>query len=357
MNQKSSLREDPNFVSWALTANTCLHVHPPAGNGLYSFLAEIPGLRSGISIDESTGISLGNKKIAEEYRSRREAELLEESIHGKRAVATFSQASLSYIEAGGETRFLEPILKHFGTMKLASIGQHELDTGARRLYPTQSNASLRRQFYAPVIAILNHASQRGWYTYRKFERPELPPPRVRWINYDQASALIDECATHLKPLVIFLLYTGARIGEALWLDWHHVDLDRKHVEFIDTKNGTSRGVPLHPRVVTALHGLSTRWGYVFTKQDSTPYRLLTDNPEDTSAGQRIATGFGNAVRRAGLTDFHPHDCRHTWATWHYQANRDLGALQKLGGWKTLAMVLRYAHTNVAELDQTIERIK
>ncbi len=45
-----------------------------------------------------------------------------------------------------------------------------------------------------------------------------------------------------------------------------------------------------------------------------------------------------ACRRAGIDDFRVHDCRHTWATWLYQANRDLAALQALGGWKTVSMV-------------------
>jgi hypothetical protein len=33
-----------------------------------------------------------------------------------------------------------------------------------------------------------------------------------------ADRLIEACSEHLRPLVIFLLYTGVRIGEALWLD-------------------------------------------------------------------------------------------------------------------------------------------
>jgi hypothetical protein len=36
--------------------------------------------------------------------------------------------------------------------------------------------------------------------------------------------------------------------------------------------------------------------------------------------------------------------------------RDLGALQKLGGWKSVRMVLRYAHVNVGELAHTIDRL-
>ena len=53
--------------------------------------------------------------------------------------------------------------------------------------------------------------------------------------------------------------------------------------------------------------------------------------------------------------FIPHGCRHTWATWHYAANRDLTALMRLGGWKSVQMVLRYAHVNVGELRHTIDR--
>jgi integrase len=51
----------------------------------------------------------------------------------------------------------------------------------------------------------------------------------------------------------------------------------------------------------------------------------------------------------GTADLSPHDCRHTWATWHYAANRDIIALMKLGGWKWGKMVLRYAHVNVSHL--------
>ena len=40
----------------------------------------------------------------------------------------------------------------------------------------------------------------------------------------------------------------------------------------------------------------------------------------------------------------------------YAANRDLGALMKLGGWKSERMVLRYAHVNVGELAASIEAL-
>jgi len=177
---------------------------------------------------------------------------------------------------------------------------------------------------------------------------------VRALKIAEANRLIEACSDHLQPLAIFLLYTGARVGEALWLDWREVDLDRRHVVLVDTKNDDRRGVPLHPRVIAALANLPHREGEVFRRPDGKPYAPLDDG--ETSAGGRIKTAFRGAVRRARLTDFHPHDCRHTWATWHYVQHRDLNALMALGGWKTPAMVFRYAHANVDQFQASIDAL-
>jgi integrase len=40
---------------------------------------------------------------------------------------------------------------------------------------------------------------------------------------------------HMRPLVMFMLYTGARVGETLWLEWRCIDLNRAHVQFEKTK--------------------------------------------------------------------------------------------------------------------------
>jgi len=309
----------------------------------------------GRRIEESTGTL--EKKDAEEIRAKRESELLTEAVYGRRATATFSQAALSYLEGGGSKRFLDPVIEHFGTTPLAQIDQDAIDRGARKIYPNASSATRNRQFYTPASAVMTHAARRGWCARLMLERPPPSKERVRWLTLEEADRLIEKCSTHFRPLVIFLLYTGARAGEALWLDWRHVDLAKRHVSFPKTKNGEARGVPLRPRVVVALANLKHREGEVFRRPDGEAYeRPEADDDDDTSAGSRISTAFAGACRRGKITDFHPHDCRHTWATWHYAGNRDVGALQKLGGWKSVRMVMRYAHVNVDELRHTIERL-
>jgi len=313
------------------------------------------GTINGVRYEESTGTA--DRKIAEGYRLKREQEIHSEAIHGKAAKATFADAAKHYTENGGSERFLSPALEHFGKMPLRSIGQAQLDAAAAKLYPGRKGSTLNRQVYAPVSAVLHHAARLGWCQPPAIRRAKVPPARVRWLTKDEADKLLAATNPTLRRLVLFLLYTGARVGEAMWLDWADVDLHRRRVMFTNTKNGTSRGVPLHSRVVEALAAIEHRHGPVFLTPKGNPYcQPKADQDADVSAGTRIKSAFRAACKRAGIVDFHPHDCRHTWATWHYMANRDIGALMRLGGWKTMSMAMRYAHTNVDELSGTIDAL-
>ena len=315
----------------------------------------IRGTIAGVRIEESTGTD--RRGLAEEYRAKREAEIYRAQLYGGRTEKTFADAVVSYVEArdGNVPRFLDKVFSYFDRTPLCKIDLEAIVTGAAKTYPKASAPTRNRQFFTPTVAVLKHAATLGWCNVPIIARPKASEGVVRWLTHDEADRLISACAPHLRALVIFLLYTGARAGEALWLDWHDVDLDRAHVAFVRTKTKYPRGVPLHERVVAALANLKHRDGAVFRRPDGKPYAPVKGK-EDTSAGTRFATGFKAACRRAGIADFRVHDCRHTWATWHYQQNRDLTALMHLGGWRSEKMVLRYAHQNVEEFASSISRI-
>jgi integrase len=303
------------------------------------------GTIRGVSVRESTGVA--DRKAAEAIRARREWEIIQRSVFGAEATATFVAAAVSYLEAGGERTYLKPIIARIGSMSLAKIDQAVIEKTARALFPNASPATLNRQAFTPIAAVLNHAAKRGLCARRLVERPAQPKGRVRCLAFEEAERLLDACSPHLRPLVMFLLGTGARMSEAIYLDWREVDLASAHVTFLNTKNGEARGVPLHTRLVSELRSLRHRQGRVFRTNAGLPY------VEKDSGGGQVKTAFHGACRRAGIEDFCPHDCRHTWATWHYAANRDLVALMKLGGWKSERMVLRYAHVNVSQLAPSI----
>ena len=300
-----------------------------------------------------------DREIADAIRIKREAELLERSVHGAAATVSFLEAAVLYLEAGGERRYLKPLIDFFGSMKLAQIDQAAIDRAARVLKPDAKPATVNRQIYAPMAAVLHFATERKLCEYVKIKRLKESKGRARWLQPNEAERLITACSPHMVPLVTFLFYTGARLSEALYLDWREVDLARRRVVFLDTKNGEDRGVPLHPRVFEALANLPHREGRVFLR----PGRKVGRNRREMvpyarreGGGGQIDTGFKAACRRAGITDFHPHDCRHTWATWLYRETRDLRQLMEIGGWKSIKMVERYTHVNPDHLRSAIDAL-
>lgn len=314
-------------------------------NGVWYVRGSVRGVR----VHQSTGIR--DRAKAEEIRIKIEADTLERSIHGDAVSRTFAEAALSYGKDGGEVAHLDRLIKHFGRMAVGSIGDAELKSAASKLFAGKSPATINRQLYTPTVAVLNHAAKLGWRSRPVVERPRQPKGRVRWITPEEADRLVGASSPHLRPLVIFLFATGARLSEALYLDWHDVDLSRAHVVFRDTKNGEDRGVPLHPRAVAALANQPIKVGAVFRTRNRQPYA-----DRHGEGGGQVKTAWRGMCRRAGVENFTPHDCRHTWATWHYAANRDLLTLMQLGGWKSLAMVERYAHVNSAHLAPSIKRM-
>jgi integrase len=291
-----------------------------------------------VAVEQSLGT--GDRKEAEVLLAKIQKDIFERQTCGPvRTSEEFAAAALRYMETGGERRFIAPLLLHFGEISVDQIDQQAIDRAASALYPNGSAGTRNRQVYTPVSAILKFAG-----VTRDVRRLKAPPGRIRWLAEDEAQRLIAACSPHLRPLMMFLLFTGARLGEALWLNWRCVDLARGHVSFPKTKNGHPRGVPLHRDLVTELASLPHRDGEVFRRPDTKPYARPRGD-DDISAGSKIKTAFRGAAKRAGLTNFRPHDCRHTWATWHFAKHHDLIALQNLGGWRTLSMVTRYAHAN------------
>jgi integrase len=330
------------------------------------------------SIFETSGTP--DRRQAEIIRTKREAELFDQAVFGKRAVVTFEHAALSYLEfeerAARTKVFVKKLVGHFKQTRLAKIGQDEADDAARKICGTDSAPSTkRRAVYGPLNAILMHAHHRKWCDAPKFAMPSPPKGRTRWLTPDEASRLINaasENALHLRPLLMFYLCTGARASEALDLLWDDVDLAAEVAVFRDTKNGSERPASLNSAAIIALANLGNGKGIVFRRDDGKPY--ADKNREE---GGQFKTAFKTACRIAGLSKAEaagqgyrdgpyskvhwrptltPHDLRHTWATWFYAITKDFMLLKTEGGWDSIRSVERYAHLMPSELVGEIRQV-
>lgn len=322
------------------------------------------GTVRGHRIFETTGTA--EKDLAEALRSKRETQLFEEAIIGKRVAVSFRRAALSYLEFEDRNERIEDdiqrLVEHFGDTTLSKIDQMAADGAVRAMLQRDAApATKRRAVYAPLTTVLNHAHRRGWCERPGFELPSLPRGKTRWLTPAEALALLAGAAGHLEPILHFILCTGARVSEALGLDWVDVDLPAAKVIFRDTKNGDDRVAALCEAAMVTLANMPGeevapgQWvkrGKVFRRDDGKPYA-----DHEKLYGGQIKTGFRGALKRAGIkTPTRPHDLRHTFATWFYALSKDPMLLKVEGGWRSLQMVERYAHLMGSEMVPEISRL-
>lgn len=172
--------------------------------------------------------------------------------------------------------------------------------------PKAAPATLNRHIYTPIAAVLHHAARKRWCDKPVIARPREPRGRIRHITHEEADRLILAAAPHLRPLVVFLLSTGARLSEALYLEWREVDLEAAHVVFTDTKNGEARGVPLPSPAIAALSALPHRSGAVFRRALPRRTRKGKERPlgdayeHRAGGGGQIKTAWAGMLKRAGI---------------------------------------------------------
>lgn len=88
---------------------------------------------------------------------------------------------------------------------------------------------------------------------RRRERRLLPREEARLLAYCDAEGHV-----LLKAFVVLAIETAMRRGEIANLNWQDINLDSRLAYLHETKNGTSRTMPLSTRAVSALLSLSRK---------------------------------------------------------------------------------------------------
>jgi len=323
----------------------------------------IRGTLRGIHIDETTGVA--NRELAEAIKIRREGQILNESIFGPRVSRRFLEAAVTYVETvkPGRTQ-QDAIIGHvrkdgtvsrnlvddFGAALVSTIDQTAVDRVMRERFARAAPATVQRHFLTPLIAVLTFASKRKWCDRPRFWRPPIPHGRTRWLTYAEADRLLSAASPHVYRLTLFLMLTGARMSEALRLDWRDISLAERWAVFRDTKNTEDRGIPLHPQIVTMLANLRQRTGYVFLTNRGRPYA-------ERHGGGQIKTAWQATLRRAGIgDDLRPHDLRHTFSTWLTMAGVHEQVRDEIMGHASTNMGRRYSHVPREELIRAVDKL-
>lgn len=171
------------------------------------------------------------------------------------------------------------------------------------------------------------------FTKVKIERPNNKVER--WLTDKEEQKLLSHAPDWLKPIIVFTLNTGLRRGELVGLKWTDIDIFRKTLTLLKTKNKERRTIPLNNTVLDVLKAkgnVRPISGFVFASEDGTGLN-----------GQHVYRALKRSAEEAGIAKLRFHDLRHTFATRLVQAGIDLYVVMELLGHKSLTMTMRYAH--------------
>ena len=166
--------------------------------------------------------------------------------------------------------------------------------------------------------------------------------RTRALSMDELQSILGillDRDPNAYAITLFCAMTGCRFGEAAGLEWKDVDLGTGEATFRSTKNGQDRTIPLPAVLVQFLSDLRNQGrlaGHVFLNGAQKPYTQPPQPFRDTVTDLGLNEGRGKRDRVVF------HTLRHTAATRLAKAGTSLPDLQKLCGWASPVMALRYA---------------
>lgn len=282
------------------------------------------------------------RETADALRRKLEREAAERRAKGDSAVATFAECAVHYIRTGGEARFLEPLVRRWGEWRVERITAEEIARAAHELYPGKTTAWHVRAVYTPTNAVLNRAKEAGLCSWSHVKAPAVKRKPVKYASDEHIAKLLPHCSPRLACLVLFLTFTGARVSEALRVEWAHIDFERGVALLVVTKTGGSRQVALAPQLLEALRALA-----------------LSHPSAGRVFGFADRWGAQNALKRAharaGLEWLSSHKLgRHAFAARHLKAGHSLPVVTAAGGWASASMVTSvYGHLERSHVDDAV----
>ena len=331
----------------------------PAGSGVWWILYYVEGKRHREKVGRrSDAITLYQRRKTDarmgikmpEVRPRR-AILFEEIAEDALAYSKEHKASYP-----GDRSTVKKLLPVFGKMPLDEITPQAI----KAYFDTRDDLTKTtiNRYRGTISMIFQEAIRNGKAKFNPARLVRLHKEdnsRVRFVTYDEEAiirAIIRErCPIH-EPELTLALETGMRRSELYSLEWDRVDLERRQLILLRTKNGTARVVILTESAVSALKELWQR------RSSTSPHVCLTRYGEPMISPRAwFELVMQEAVKKnSSLRDVTWHIFRHTYISRLVMAGVDLRTVQELAGHKDIKMTVRYAHLAPAHKLAAVDRL-
>lgn len=189
-------------------------------------------------------------------------------------------------------------------------------------------------------------------------RPSPGPGRNRRLSAEEESRLLAAVDNHSNPMLSWIvriaIETGMRSSEIATLRRPQVELERRIVRLIETKNTLPRTVPLS-MVATEIFRLALNNP---VRPDGTDLIFYGEPGRD---GKRRPYNFNKVwadiKTEVGVTDFKFHDLRHEAVSRLVESGLSDQEVASISGHKSMQMLRRYTHLRAEDLVAKLDSLR
>ncbi|RMU51039.1 Site-specific recombinase, phage integrase family [Pseudomonas savastanoi pv. nerii] len=265
----------------------------------------------------------------------------------------------------GETSKAKKLIEHLGKYSLAALsaeiiaGYRDKRLNEKGRAGTTSNNTVRLELallsHLFTVAIQEWGLGLAFNPVLNIRKPSPGEGRNRRLSHDEERRLLIAMNKHSNPMLGWIvgiaLETGMRSAEISSLRKSQVDLERRIVKLVDTKNDAQRTVPLSKRA-TAL----------FQSAMENPARpsecnlvFFGEPGKDTKRRPYAFTKTWRLlVKKLELPDFRFHDLRHEAVSRLVEGGLSDQEVSSISGHKSMQMLKRYTHLRSEDLVEKLD---
>lgn len=292
------------------------------------------------------------RKFAAETESKIDAGTLNRDDHTMHELIRRYRDEIAVHHKGAKwtTDRCNRLLGEFPDKPLAEMQAYMFAEWRDRRLKVVQGASVRRD-YTVINAMFNQAIREwNWLDQNPLQhvkRPKNNPPRTTLITDKEREMICEhvgyvpgqQCVTvrhYAAAMMEFGATTAARLGEMANLRWDDVDISKKVATLVETKNGSSRQIPLRQYAIKILKGLDKE----------------ADRPFPVQSGSLSAT-FRGIKHELGLSHINFHDSRATAIT-DLASKVDISTLAKISGHRDPRILQGYYRKSMSDIADDLD---
>jgi integrase len=226
---------------------------------------------------------------------------------------------------------------------------------AQRAHP-YADRTVWNQYHRVVYFLLSHCGVTKKQLPDRQDRPKKEDKTVESYQQDEIDGLLASCKSSRVLLWEFLLKTGLREQECVFLEWENIKFDQRVVNLYSKpklgfrmKANKGRKVPLEAGLLDQLrahHDANKKKQFVFTsatgEQDWNMLHSLKRDARNANVACGVCAGCRRPKRKSQeCKRWYLHKFRATFATTCLQRGMDLHTLMELMGHTSLKSTIRY----------------